>query len=176
MNTKRIKGLQVITLAGVKVGAVDQIYFDPATKRVVGFGIQAEPWLPDDESPRLIDADDVHALGPDALTVPDAAVRGTATGARLTALVELDEPAKRQVMTEGGILLGQVAAIELDPQTLQLARIEMSAGFFSSNKWILAEQVTRLGADAIMVADAIAAPGEEAAPPLEAEPAGMEPS
>ena len=42
------------------------------------------------------------------------------------------ELTKRQVMTESGILLGQVAGIEVDPQTLQLARIEVSAGFFKS--------------------------------------------
>jgi sporulation protein YlmC with PRC-barrel domain len=167
MDTKRIKGLQVITLAGARVGAVDQIFFDPATKRVAGFVLQADPALPD-ASRRLVDVEDVHALGADALTLPDAAaVRGTATSARLGALVERDDLAKRQVVTEGGTLLGQVAAVEVDPQTLQLARIEVSAGFFKSNKWIEAEHVTRLGADAIMVADAIAAP-EASPPPMEA--------
>jgi uncharacterized protein YrrD len=165
LDTKRIKGLQVITLAGVKVGAVDQIFFDPTTKRVAGFVLQADSTLPD-ASPRLVDAGDVHALGADALTLPDvAAVRGTATGAQLTALVSLDDLAKRQVVTEGGTLLGQIAAIELDPQTLSLARIEVSAGFFKSNKWIAADQVIGLGADAIMVADALATPE---APPVEA--------
>jgi hypothetical protein len=62
-----------------------------------------------------------------------------------------------------------VAAIELDPQTRQLARIEVSAGFFTSNTWIDAAQITQLGADAIMVADAIALPLDGAAmAPVEA--------
>jgi uncharacterized protein YrrD len=99
----------------------------------------------------------VHALGADALTLSaDAALRGTATGADLNALVSTDELTKRQVVTESGVLLGQIANIEFDPQTLQLARIEVSAGFFKSNTWIEAEQVTSLGSSAIMVADAIA--------------------
>jgi uncharacterized protein YrrD len=166
MDTKRIKGLQVITLAGLKVGAVDQIFFDPTTKRVAGFVLQADSTLPDG-SPRLVDADDVHALGADALTLPDAAaVRGTAAGSQLTELVQMDDLAKRQVVTEGGTVLGQIAGIDLDPRTLQLARIEVSAGFFKSNKWIAADQVTRLGTDAIMVADDIAAP-DEMTPPVE---------
>ena len=44
------------------------------------------------------------------------------------------------------------------------------------NQWIPAAQVTRVGADAIMVADAIAVPMDEAAMPPIAEPAGLTPS
>ncbi len=62
------------------------------------------------------------------------------------------------MVTQSGVLLGQIATIEFDPQTLQLARIEVSPGFFKSNTWIDAEQVTSLGSSAIMVADAIAVP------------------
>ena len=174
MDTKRIKGLQVITLAGVKAGTVDQIYFDPATKHVAGFVLAADSATPAGATPRFLDVDDVHALGADALTLPDmTAVRAEATGVPLTSLTEVDDLTKRQVVTEGGTRLGQVAAIELDPQTLRLARIEVSPGFFSSNKWIPADQVTRIGADAIMVADAIAAPMDEAAMPMADESEGM---
>ena len=174
MDTKRIKGLQVITLAGVKAGTVDQIFFDPATKRVAGFVLQADSARPADVSPRLVEADDVHALGADALVVPDdGAIRDPQTGTPLATLVDMDELATRQVVTEGGTRLGQVAAIELDPQTLQLARVEVSPGFFTSNRWIPATQVIRFGADAVTVADAIAAPAETTATPVAAEPAGL---
>jgi sporulation protein YlmC with PRC-barrel domain len=165
MDTKRIKGLPVINLAGVKLGTIAGIYLDPATKRVVGFGLQANPGLPGVASTGLIDADDVHALGADALTLSDTtALRGTATSAQFTALVEMDELAKRQVVMDGGILVGQVAAIELDPETLRLARIEVSPGFFKSNKSIPAEQVISLGVDAVMVAVAAGAAPEAATP------------
>jgi sporulation protein YlmC with PRC-barrel domain len=167
MDTKRIKGLQVITLAGVKVGTVDQIFVDPATKHVAGFGLHADATLPDDAPAGFLDAADVHALGADALTLPDTtAVRGTATAAHRDTLIDVADLTKWQVVTEGGTLVGQIAAVELDPQTLHLARIEVSPGFFKSNKWIEAEQVTRLGPDAVMVADAIAVP-EAAMPPME---------
>ena len=158
MDTKRIKGLQVITLAGVKVGAVDQIFFDPATKRVAGFVLKVDPERPD-AAASIVDVAAVHALGADALTLSaDAALRGTSTGADLNALVSTDELTKRQVVTDSGVLLGQVAGVEFDPQTLQLARIEVSAGFFKSNTSIAADQVTSLGADAIIVAEAVAIP------------------
>ena len=173
MDTKRIKGLQVITLAGVKAGTVDRIFFDPATKRVAGFVLQADPALPADAPSRLIEADDVHGLGADALIVPDdGAIRDPQTGPPLATLVDLNEVAKRQVVTDAGTLLGQVAAIELDPQTLRLARVEVSAGFFKSNTWLPAERVIRFGADAVVVADAVAAPGETGAMPAEV-PAAM---
>ncbi len=158
MNTKRIKGLQVLTLAGTHVGAVDQIFFDPTTKHVAGFVLQADPTLPD-TAQQFIAVDNVHALGADALTLSNAAaVHGPATSAPLGELVERDDLAKRQVMTEGGAVLGQVAAVEVNPQTLALARIEVHAGFFKSNTWITADQVTQLGTDAIMVADATTVP------------------
>ena len=70
----------------------------------------------------------------------------------------MDELAKRQVVTESGVRLGQIAGIEVDPRTLRLARIEVSAGFFKGNTAIEAEQVMSLGSAAIMVADAVAAP------------------
>ena len=114
MDTKRIKGLQVITLAGVKAGTVDQIFFDHATKHVAGFVLQADPARTTDASPRLVEADDVHALGADALIVPDdGAIRDPQTGTPLATLVDMDELAKRQVVTEGGTRLGQVAVDEV---------------------------------------------------------------
>jgi sporulation protein YlmC with PRC-barrel domain len=167
MDTKRIQGLQVITLAGVKVGTVDQIFVDPTTKHVTGFGLLDNSILPDDAPLAFFDAADVHALGADALTLPDTtAVRGTVTAAHRDTLIDVANLTKCQVVTEGGTLVGQIAAVDLDPRTLQLTRIEVSPGFFKSNKWIEAEHVTRLGADAIMVVDAVAVP-EAAMPPME---------
>ena len=165
METKRIKGLQVMTLAGAHVGTVDQIFFDPATKRVAAFVLRGDPERPDAAVP-IVDVAAVHALGADALTLStDVSLLGASTGVDLDALVSTEELTKRQVVTESGVLLGQVAGIAFDPQTLQLARIEVSPGFFKSNKEIEAAQVTSLGSSAIMVADAIAAPDAEPASP-----------
>lgn len=166
MDTKRIKGLQVITLAGMQVGKVEQIFFDPATKHIAGFILQVDPYSPDG-SPRIVDSTLVHAFGVDALTLPDdLALGAAATNIQLDSMVLLDELSKRQVVTESGTSLGQIASIEIDPATLQLSRIEVSPGFFKSNIWIADDQITQLGMDAIMVADAIATP--ELTPPVEA--------
>lgn len=175
MDSKHIKGLRVVGLAdGANLGTIEQIYLDPATKRVVGFGLTADTGGPDPEFSAIVDATDVYALGADALTLTDSdAVRGSVTGSQLDALVEIDELTKRQVMTQGGALLGNVAAVELDPSSLMLARIEVSPGFFKSNRWIPADQITRLGGDVVVVAAVVVAAADEAAMLPTAAPAGM---
>jgi sporulation protein YlmC with PRC-barrel domain len=156
MDTRRVKGLQVITHEGSRVGTVEQVFFDPATQRVAAFALEADPERAD-AAASVVDAAAVHALGADALTLAaDPGPGGASPGIDLNALVSMDELAKRQVMTESGVRLGQIAGIEVDPQTLRLERIEVSAGFFKGNKAIEAEQVTSLGSSAIMVADALA--------------------
>ena len=102
MDLNRIIDLPVVTLAGVNVGTVAQIFVDPKTKRIACFVLATELDRPG-VSPRIVDADDVHALGEDALILPNAtAARDAATSARLSGLLRLDEMVKRQVMTESG--------------------------------------------------------------------------
>ena len=178
MDAKHIKGLRVIDLAdGVTLGTIDQIFLDPGTKRIVSFGLSADPEGLDRSQPRqVIAADAVRTLGADALTVaspPTGAVRSTPTSDRPTTLVEIDDLIKRQVMTESGTLLGEVAAAQVVPETLQLARIEVSPGFFKGNRWFPAERITRLGGDVVVVAEAVAASADEAAAPPTGEPLGM---
>ena len=152
MDTKRIKGLQVITLAGINVGAVDQIFFDPATKRVAGFVLQADPALAGG-LPRLIDAGGTLELAADAVTLPEAAtVHDRATTDQFPTRVKVEVLAKLQLVTDEGTLLGDVATIELDPRTLQLARIEVSPGCVRGDQHVLAELHVRIGPDVAVVA------------------------
>lgn len=175
METKHIKGLPVIDLAdGVTQGTIERIYLNPTTKRVVGFGILADPDEPTPSSSLLVDTASVHTLGTDALTLTNTdAVRGTVTRDQLETLVEIDQLTKRQVVTETGIVLGQVVTIDLDPVSLEVERIELSPGFFKSNQWIPTEQIMRLGADVVVVAENVAKPMDEAMPPLPDQPAEM---
>lgn len=68
MNIGHIVGLPVVTLGGVRVGTVDQIFVNSKSKRMVDFVLDADEDRPG-VSPRIVNADDVHALGEDALTV-----------------------------------------------------------------------------------------------------------
>lgn len=163
MNSKQLKGLAVISIKdGEKLGTIEQVYLDPGAKKIVGFAVRhgggglltsAEAAPPD-----LIDVDDVHAVGQDAVTLADkGAVRGDQTRARLDQLMELDELTKLKTVTEGGTGLGSVAGAEIDDRSFALRELEVSAGFFSSNRHVPIGQVVSIGHDLVVVSDAVAA-------------------
>jgi uncharacterized protein YrrD len=165
VNSKQIKGLAVISIAdGEKLGTVDQVFLDPAQKQVVGFAVRHGGGLmaPDSAAPELVDVDDVHALGHDAVTLADkGAVRGDQTRARLDQLMEIDDLTKLKAVTEGGTAVGQVASVDFDDRAFRLEQIEVSPGFFKSNKHVPIGQVVSIGRDLIVVHDAVCAPEPE---------------
>jgi uncharacterized protein YrrD len=172
MNSKQIHGLAVVSIAdGAKVGTIDRIYLDPVGKQIVGFAIKPEGARLSRDTPNLIDVDDVHSLGPDALTLSDTgAVRGDRTRAYLDGLVATDDLTKRKVVTEGGTYVGEVADLEFADGGYALTGIEVSPGFFKSNKLVPTDQIVNIGAELVMVSDAVCAPegGQAAqAPPTE---------
>ena len=102
------------------MGPGAHVTLQPTTKRRADCVLATELDRPG-VAARIVDADDVHALGEDALILPNAtAARDEATSARLRGLLRLDEMAKHQVMTDSGTELGQVAAIAITPSTLKL--------------------------------------------------------
>ena len=159
VNSKQLKGLAVISIAdGEKLGTVDGIFVEPAAKQVVGFAVKHGGGLLHPAQPDLIDVDDVHSLGPDALTLDDKGrIRGDQTRARRNELVELDDLLKRKVVTEGGTFVGQVAGVDVDEATFRLQQVEVSPGFFKSNRQVPIDQVVSVGHDLIVVADAVCA-------------------
>ena len=162
MNSKQVKGLAVISISdGKKLGSVNHLFIDAAQKQVVGFSVSGSHGLlsADPDQGMIVDAKDVHSLGPDALTLTDtSAARGEATNTAYGGLIDADQLTKRKVMTEGGTLVGQVASLEFDPSSYRLTGIEASPGFFKSNRMIPIEQVTNIGEELVMVADAVCAP------------------
>ena len=164
MNTKRLKGLAVVSIAdGRKLGTVDEVYVEPGERRVVSFGLRQSGGLLHASSgpPLVVDTDNVHALGSDALTVPDASALREAAGGGHAGVVAGEDLTKRKVVTEGGTYVGQFVSAELDAATYRLTAIEVSPGFFRSNKLIPDAQVTSLGADVVVVSDLVCAPQAE---------------
>lgn len=161
MNSKHVKGLPVVSIAdGTKVGTIDRGFVDPATRRVVGFSLGSGGGLLGGGEPAMtIDVDEIHSLGPDAMTVDSAAAaRGAQTSAAAGSLVDLEDLAKRKVLTEGGTLVGELVSVDFDDKSFALTQIEASPGFFKSNKHIPIDQVTSIGSDVIVVTDAVCAP------------------
>jgi uncharacterized protein YrrD len=105
MIPKLVRGTPVVSLAdGATLGVVDHVYFDPQRLAVVGFTFHQRAGLLGGGSSGLVDVADVHAFGPDAITVADvSAVRSDLAIAAATAdLVELEALVGPAVVTEGG--------------------------------------------------------------------------
>ncbi len=155
-TTPLVKGTAVVNLGdGAKLGTVDHVYFDPDTKRVVGFSFHQGSFF--GKTSGVIDMADVHGVGPDAVTITDAsAIRSQLVlEARECELIELDDLLKRKVMTESGRYVGEVAAIKFGEASHGLTAIDVSPGNHEDNRSISAERIQQIGSDVIVIADAV---------------------
>jgi sporulation protein YlmC with PRC-barrel domain len=165
MNNARLTGLAVVSIAdGEKVGVVSSIVLDLADRRIAHLEVESKGGLLSPSGPHwLLDTADVHAIGPDALTIADRSalkedlpVRGDVV------LLPVGEFLKRKVVTEGGTFVGTVASVEFDEHSRRMTQIEASPGFFKHNRMIPIDQVGNLGNEIVIVADAVCADAEEA--------------
>jgi sporulation protein YlmC with PRC-barrel domain len=159
MDSHEVKGRPVVGIAdGTRVGTVDRVYLDLAARRVIGFGIatagrrfgtgagEPEPTLA---------ASAVRSLGPDALTVEDAAAAHAAwVAGNYQEVTAADDLVGRKVVTEGGTDVGHVAAVEFDAVTFAVTGLAVSSGVFRSKTAIPATSIVRIGPDVVVVADA----------------------
>jgi len=164
MNSKHVKGLQVISIAdGKRLGKIEHVYLDSAARRVVGFGIVEHGGLfsAKPEETMLVDTNEVHSLGPDAMTLETSTpAQGEHTTSHYGDLLPLDRLASRRVVTEGGTAVGGVASIDFDERSYEVTAVEVSAGFFKSSRSVSAEHLISIGEDVLVVADAVCAPDE----------------
>lgn len=172
VNSKHLHGLAVISIAdGEKVGTIDRVFVDMSAKRIAGFSIAQSSGMlhlqPGGDA-EFVDADDVHALGPDAMTLSDRnAVRGDSVGARLDSLIELGDLLRHKVVTDGGTSLGQVASLEFEPTTFAVDSLEVSPGFFQSNIQVPAEQVLNVGSELVVVEESVIGPAADETTPVD---------
>ena len=163
-----MKGTAVVSLAdGKKLGTIDHVYLDPARKEIVGFSFHQGNGLFGGKTTGMVDVSDVHSFGPDAVTVDDVtAVRSElALEAHRDELIDLEDLLKRKVLTEGGTFVGQVASVRFGQDSYRLTAIEVSPGFFQENRLIPGEEVEQIGAELIVVSNAVC--GEAQARPAE---------
>jgi uncharacterized protein YrrD len=162
MKNSQLKGLGVISVAeGKKLGTVGRVYFDSERRSVAGFVVHEGGGLlsTEPDRSRVLDASEVHSLGPDALMVANESVmRGEEMTARYADLVDLDDLLTRKAVTEGGTRVGDVAAVDVDEQTFALRAVEVSPGFFQTNREIPANQVVSVGHDVVVMSDEVCAP------------------
>lgn len=157
MSTKLAKGTSIISLNdGRKLGTIQHIYFDPEHKAVVGFSFSQGGGLFCNKTTGLVDVTDVHAFGPDVVTIDDASSVHSELAARgLDNLIDLEDLLKRKVVTAGGEILGQVAAIHFHQDSYRLTALDVSPGLLQQNTTVPGGDVNHIGDELIIVADPV---------------------
>ena len=159
MNANKITGTAVVSIAdGERIGVVTEILFDKDVTGlfsvVVGTGgvgmLSAQP-----PESRWIAASDIHAIGPDALTVQvKTVVKEDAPASDVTPLNIL---MNEKVVSEGGTEIGHLTSLDLDETDFKVRAFEVSPGFFRRNVMIERSDVVTIGPELIIVSDSILA-------------------
>ena len=176
MTTRLTKGTPVISLAdGVRLGTLDHIYLDQERKEIVGFSFHQGGRFfggKNAGTSGLIDVSDIHAVGPDAVTIDDlSAVRSDlAVATRCDELLDLEDLIKREVVTEGGTDVGKVAAVQFGEGSYRLTGLQVSPGFFPEPRLIAADKVMNIGAELVVVSDDVCVSAADTVAPRSASP------
>ena len=163
VTTRLVKGTPVISLAdGSTLGAIDHVYFDPERLAVVGFTFHKGGLFGGGTS-GLVDIADVHAFGPDAVTITDISVvqSDLAVESRRGNLLDLEDLLKRPVMTDGGTCLGHVGAIQFGDASHRLTAVDVVAAGSDEHSRIAADEIQAIGDEFIIVADPSAVPAAD---------------
>ena len=169
MVTKLRNGTDVLdAVTGSRLGRVHAVYLDPDRREVAGFSLRRGGvfWR---VRPGLIDLATVRRFGPDAVEVAGRAAFGARgrdpMGAGLIALHEL---ARRPVRLVDGTVLGRVVGVRFCPDSRRLVGLEVDPDGVPLCRLLLgAEQIVRLGPDAVVVRElAAAAASADSAKPV----------
>jgi uncharacterized protein YrrD len=166
MTTRLVKGTPVISLAdGSTLGTIDHVYFDPERLAVVGFTFHKGGLFGGGTS-GLVEIADVHAFGPDAVTITDISVvqNDLAVETRRGDLIDLEDLLKRPVMTDSGTRLGHVGAIQFGDASHRLTAIDVVATGSGEHCRIAAGEIQAIGDELIIVVDPSAVAAADKAP------------
>jgi uncharacterized protein YrrD len=159
MITNLRSGTDIVDAAtGARLGRVHAVYLDPVRREVAGFSLRRGGlfWR---VRPGLIDLATVRRYGPEAVEVMGRAAFGASGRDPAGAgLIALDELARRPVRLEDGTVLGRVAAVRFCADSRRLVGLDVDPDGLPLCRMLLgADQVVRLGPDAVVVRESAAA-------------------
>lgn len=165
MNSTLTKGTPVISLdTGVTLGKIESVYLDCDARRLVAFSFSSGGGLLSSKRGHIVEIDDIHAIGPDAVTLDDArAVHDLVLmDGKLQHLVDLDQVVKRTVMTDAGANLGRIVGLDFDPDTFRLQRIRVEDKGRDGEHMVDGGDIVSIGEEVIVVADPATARASQA--------------
>lgn len=151
---RELAGLAVVSLSGGdRLGRVDDVILDASKAAIVGILVDRGGMF---SKPKFLEASHVRGLGTDALTI-DAETALTdydpnTLGASVQAVKPLDG---RPVLTEAGSIIGKIADVAVDTDTLQVPYFLISTGLLDNTlhgkPHLPLTAVKTIGADSVIV-------------------------
>lgn len=157
MDTKRLKGIAVVSVQdGEKVGTVDDLLFNPETRKVLAFRLSRTGLF--GSSREIILMSDVDNIGQDAVMIPNRnVVRPESEERELLDRPGLKQLGNLRVVSHDGTYVGTVATIHIDQKTGEMSRIDVGGGdlmkMFRSNIEVPATEIVSMGADVVVIPD-----------------------
>jgi uncharacterized protein YrrD len=155
-----IKGLAVVAMdTGMKVGSLDDFYFDPQQSSIYALLIKTSLF-----AHRALPTSDISAIGVDAVTfASEEQLIKEKSDELITKLPLGSTILSYNVLSEGGTIIGRIGNILLDvstPNALKVVAFELAAGLRGriSRRYPTfdAKQVIRYGQDLVVIPDAVA--------------------
>lgn len=165
MNHTHLNGIAVISIAdGEKLGSVTAVYIDLEARRIARLEVgQSGGLLSTPQARWTLDAADIHAIGSDAVTVQERTVlreMGEEVETLPENLTTINALTGRKVVTEGGTYVGTVASLEFNEADCMMTAVEVSPGFFKSNRKVPVDHVINPGQEIVVVSDEVVATPE----------------
>jgi uncharacterized protein YrrD len=156
----QIIGLPVVTLnRGTKIYDVEDMILDPERRQVLALVVQERAWF---HSAKALPFGRIHAIGPDAVIIPDGRVIIDVDRDPVLRRLYNDQIVKGlRVLTEDGRKLGQVADMLLDDKTGEIKGYYVSIGrvldITQGTRWLPADRVISMGLRVLYVPADVAA-------------------
>lgn len=157
INANDVIGLRVVSLKkGENIEDVNDVIYDPPAKQVRALLVDRGGWF---SEAKVILLSDVKSIGRDAVMVDTKEVIKKASDLPepLSSVARESKLKKMNIFTESGTDLGRVTNIVFDPASGYVREFEVSQGAIqdikTGRKYLLAEDVVRVGVDDIIVKD-----------------------
>ena len=154
MKASRLNGIAVVSIAdATKEGTVRDTVLDPNRRRVVALSIQPTGGGPQ----KTVSVKDVHSVRRDAVTIRDRDVLRQEHPIRGDSEVMQSKLKGKRVLTERGKVIGNVAEVEIDPESFSIIGYELSTGFMSdltgNREKLSADDNVHFGRDVFIVSE-----------------------